>query len=106
MSKAILKIDLDEENNLHLIAEKSERFKNHGFGMFLSDIKKGEVKITKDALEELLKQKSRGGLQGMEFWDNKILAWGSTSLDFSVPGKCINLPLKAKIWVKELFEVC
>lgn len=107
--QAILRIELvDVDGNqwLHLDATKNERWKQHGFGTFLSEVQTGEVEITEDALVVLLKQPGRMGLQAMEFWPEYRLAWGSLSRDFNVPCERINLPEDAKGWVRERFSVC
>ena len=104
---SILRIELTDDDGpcLNLKATDSDRWQNFGFGTFLCDVAKGEVEITQEAMDELLKQPERSGLQGMEFWPDHRLAWGSTSRDFRVSCECINVPSAAKDWIRERFEV-
>lgn len=81
-----------------------KRFTQHGFGTFMTNIKKGEVRITKDALEILLGCSELTGLQGMEFWPQKMLAWGSLSPNFTIPSNSINVPPEAKKWIRQLWK--
>lgn len=87
---------------IHLKAVKKERFVNHGFGTFLCDIKPSEISITQEALDTLLNCSEKGGLQGMEFWEENRIAWGSQSFDFIVPIKHISVHRGAKKWIKEM----
>ena len=43
--------------------------------LFLSDIKSGEVKITKEAKKILLKTPYRSGVQGVEIFEGNHIAW-------------------------------
>ena len=104
--KSILKITLlNNKTDLHLKGKASPRWEQYGFGTFLNKVAKGEVAITKEALKQLLGQPERDGLQGMEFWPDFRLSWGSLSKTFTVPLDCINVPQKAKGWIKKYFIV-
>ena len=108
MAKTILTITLSEQDGapaLQLEAVASKRFQFHGFGTFLPSIKKGEVAITEEALDALLSGTEQSGIQGMEFWSEKMLAWGSQSQSFLVAVRDINVARASRRWIKELFEV-
>jgi len=106
---AILKIELvvadDEQKYFHLIGQASWRWQNFGFGTFLCDVAIGEVDVTQEALNELLAQPERSGLQGMEFWSDHRLAWGSTALEHVVPCDEVNVPAGAKDWIRDRFNI-
>ena len=101
-----LEIKYDETKNLIMVeALISARFTHYGFGTFLENVEPNEVRITQKALKVLLQVPERGGLQGMEFWADNRLAWGSLSLKFSVSPQDINVPQKAKQWIKQFSVV-
>ena len=77
------------------------RFTHYGFGTFLENVDPSEVRITEEALEVLLRVPERPGLQGMEFWANNLLAWGSPNPKLSVSPNDINVPREAKRWIKQ-----
>ena len=79
-----------------------ERFQNFGFGTFLCDITLSEIGITQEAMDILIGCPERSGLQELEFWEEKRLAWGSKSLCFLIPPNHINVPNEAKTWIKEM----
>ena len=90
-----------DQQYLVLEALMPERFTNYGFGTFLENVDPKEVQITRLALEMLEKEQERRGLNGLEFWPDFRLAWGSLSLKFLVEAGDINLPAKAKEWVRQ-----
>lgn len=108
MSK--LKIEL-KDNNYILSVQDPARFDHHGFGTFMKEVKKGEVEITKEAFSTLLEEHERDGMQGIEFWPTvdgpsfPMIAWGVPYPVASIPIGEVNLPTKAKIWVRERFQV-
>lgn len=99
-----LLIELSEYDKglcFRLTAIELSRFTNYGFGTFLENVKPEEVEISADALAKLLEQPERSGLQGLEFWADNRLAWGSSALVFLVPVEMTNVPEKAKIWIRK-----
>lgn len=104
-----LRISTQEEDGLiHIKVEAldSSRFKAYGFGTFMSDIKPGEIEITKRAKRMLLnKGRARSGLRGLEFWGENRLAWASLRPSLLVPIDDINVPLEAKVWIKKTEEL-
>jgi len=100
--KHSLKISYDKEKEeITLETLNPKRFTNYGFGTFLEDICPKEISISKSALEALLNCPPRDGLQGLEFWQDHRLAWGSPSPNFIVPYDAINCPKGAKTWLKD-----
>jgi len=81
------------------------RFKAYGFGTFMEKIKKDEIRITAKAKDILLSCPERSGLQGLEFWPNKTLAWGALSRKLEIDNGSINVPDEAKKWIKSLVVV-
>jgi hypothetical protein len=91
------------EDHIRVQALVPERLQVHGFGSFMVDIEDEEIEITDGARTALLAGRSRGGLQGMEFWPERRLAWGSIpNHDFLVPVQAISVPSGAKEWIKLL----
>ena len=106
--ESILRIEFYDDGDgpcLFLQAIKSERWDKIGFRTFLSDVTKGEVEIAQMALDKLLEQPERPGFQGMEFWEDRRLAWGSPKKELLMPLEDINLPPGAKDWIRERFKV-
>lgn len=100
-TKHALKISYDEEKEeIILKTLNPKRFTHYGFGTFLENVAPKEILISKNALEVLLHCPERSGLQGLEFWQDNRLAWGSLSPDFIVPYNSINCPKGAKSWLK------
>ena len=79
-----------------------ERFEHHGFGTFLCDFKKGEVKISKEAKAVLMDCSERSGLQGLEFWHDKRIAWGDPGPELLIAVGEMNILADAKEWIKDL----
>ena len=103
--KFSLTIQVEEKKGTKYIALKAikpERFTHYGFGTFLEKVIPTEVSITQEALDVFLNCPERTGLQGLEFWKDNRLSWGSPSPYFLVPFDAINVPSLAKIWVKEM----
>lgn len=92
----------DDEEYIRVKVLKAERFDQHGFGTFLSNVNPKEVSVTKDAMGILMAGRYRNGLMGMEFWEENRLAWGSLSNVFSIPTNCISVPTGSKSWIKEM----
>lgn len=104
--KCVLRITLMKDGHtLKIQAQSQDRFKQHGFGTFLSNVMPGEVEITKDAFDAIMSQPGRSGLQGLEFWDDRRLAWGSLHQEFQVHCDSINVPDGAKLWIPDCFKV-
>lgn len=105
-----LRITYSKKHKLiKLKALNKGRFNHYGFGTFLEDIKPGEISIAPDALEILLHTTEHPGLQGMELWPNKMLAWGSPSDTLSVPIDQISVnedapQKKVRAWLKKCFR--
>lgn len=101
-----LKITYDKEDKtIGVEACQSKRFNYYGFGTFLENVNPTEAQITKLALDVLLAQPERGGLQGLEFWPEKRLAWASRSPTFRIPVDNINVPSGAKNWIRQMSVV-
>jgi hypothetical protein len=97
-----VKISYDnEEREIYITALNEDRITHYGFGSFLENINPKEILISKGALESLLQCPERRGLQGLEFWEDNRLAWGSPSPKFAVHLKHINCPEGAKSWLKD-----
>jgi hypothetical protein len=88
MSKAI-RIDTDGDN-IRIRTLIESRLTQHGFGMFLEDIKPGEISITAKAFKILNDSPYRGGLMGLEIFAINVLAWGKPSYGITVPQKFIS----------------
>lgn len=92
----------DGENCIAVKALKNKRFTHYGFGTFLENVVPSEVSITQDALDILLECPERSGLQGLEFWPDNRLAWGTPHPYTLIPINQINVPSEAKKWIKEM----
>ena len=93
----------DEEGKCVAVkALKVKRFTHYGFGTFLENVAPSEVSITQEALDILLECPERRGLQGLEFWPDNRLAWGSRSPYLLIPVDQINVPSAAKKWIKKM----
>jgi hypothetical protein len=101
----VVHISLKKGELLITADASNKRFEHHGFGTFLCDVKKGEISITKEALDILLRQPERRGLQGLEFWRDKRMAWCHPSAPLSVPPGDVNLATGAASWVKSLCTI-
>ena len=100
-----LKIQVDEDSGEKYISVKAlkpERFTHYGFGTFLEKVDPAEVSITQEAIDILLECSERSGLQGLEFWPDNRLAWGTPASDLLISLDQINVPQKAKKWIKEM----
>jgi len=96
-----LKISYDKDKEeIVLKSLNPKRFTHYGFGTFLENVDPKEILISKGALEALVNCPERSGLQGLEFWPDNRLAWGSLSKNFIVPYDSINCPKGAKSWLK------
>jgi len=101
----ISKAKVHDSSAIIVEAIKKDRFEHHGFGTFLKDIDPKEVEITRSALNCLIEEcGERSGLQGLDFWPNRMLAWGDPNISLIVPIEDINCPTSAKEWIKE-FDV-
>jgi len=99
-----LRMDVVEELGerfVRVMAGNKERFEFHGFGTFMKDINPGEIECTQEALDFLLECPERSGLNGLEFWPQKMMAWGTQDQVLMVPLEEINVPEKAKEWIME-----
>jgi hypothetical protein len=94
--------DEDGEVCIRIEVVDPDRFENHGLGTFMLDIENDEVEVSEEARSSLLEGQERSGVQGMEFWPNRMLAWGSRSHRFLVPLGAVNVPPGAKEWIREL----
>ncbi|MBI2673426.1 hypothetical protein HYX19_04140 [Candidatus Woesearchaeota archaeon] len=100
--KHSLKISYDgNKEEITLKTLNPTRFTHYGFGTFLEHIDPKEILISEGALEALLHCPERRGLQGLEFWPENRLAWGSLSKNFIVPYDSINCPKGTKSWLKK-----
>ncbi|HEY9786003.1 MAG TPA: hypothetical protein V6D17_11415 [Candidatus Obscuribacterales bacterium] len=95
-----LRIDKQGEN-IVVRALVPERFTRHGFGTFLEGVKPGEISISKEAKDALLRCRYLSGLQGMEIFNRNILAWGAPSLHIAIPLNGISLHNGAAQWFDE-----
>lgn len=105
--KTKLRIEMVEESGVKMVklsAGDQERFYTHGFGTFMQDIQPGEVECSQEALDLLLSCHEQGGLNGLEFWKQNMLAWGSQSQILLIPIDEISVPGAAKSWIRE-FQV-
>ena len=104
-SKFSLTIEVEEDDGDKCIAVKAlkiKRFTHYGFGTFLENVVPSEVSITQEALNILLECPERSGLQGLEFWPDNRLAWGTPNPYTLIPIDQINVPSEAKKWIKEM----
>ena len=92
----------DDETYIEVQAVNPDRFQNFGFGTFLCDIVPPEIEITQEALDILLECPERSGMQGMEFWGDNRLAWGSIYPTLLIPLNRISVPREAKPWIKKM----
>lgn len=99
-----IKIELVDEL-IKITTVDPNRLELHGFGSFLCNVKGKDIRISSEAKEALLNQPERSGLQGMEFWPDNRIAWACQDEVFNVPLNAINMPEKAKIWVRKLKPV-
>ena len=89
-----LRIELEGSgSNVRVIlrALTPERFQRFGHGTFLTKTKPGEISITQAALDALLAQPYRSGLQQVEIFGDSapcVIAWGT-------PGNTAKAPLAA-----------
>ena len=67
------------EGKVRLEVLLAKRAKLIGYGTFVTLDKKGSLEITSQALEALLQQPYRRGLQGLELFGKSVgqIAWGS-----------------------------
>jgi hypothetical protein len=84
------------------IGRLRDRFQHHGFGTFMCDIQPHEVEVTAEARAALLDTPYRRGLQGLEFWEDNRIAWGSRDPSLLVPLGDVNVPSGAKDWISKL----
>ena len=102
--KVELRIDMviEEDNKecIQVIAGNRERFEFHGSGTFMRDVMPGEIECTQEALDFLLGCPERGGLRGLEFWPQRMMAWGTQDQILTIPLDDINVPEEAKGWMK------
>ena len=99
-----LRIELVENEGgkyIGVLGYNEERFERHGFGTFMQDINPEEIECNQGALDFLLGCPERGGLNGLEFWPNKMLAWGAPDQMFLIPLDSVNVPTGAKVWIKD-----
>jgi hypothetical protein len=104
-SEKSLRLDYDA-NDECIVMEvlNPHRFANYGLGTFLDKIDTedpSEVSISEKALEVLLKQPERRGVQGMEFFPHGCVSWGSLEHRFKVHASRINVPDESKVWIKK-----
>jgi len=88
----------------HVKTINENRLTHYGFGTFVENIEPSEIDITSDALEELLAQPERSGLQGLEFWPDNRMAWGCPDTEIFVHPNDVNVPRDAKKWIREMSQ--
>lgn len=76
MPDPVIRIDLIEKTKIRIRTLRPERLTRHGFGTFLENIQPGEISISQQALDAFHRCTYKPGLQGMEIFAGKILAWG------------------------------
>ena len=100
----VLRIELvesDGEQCVRLLSLAPERFTHYSFGTFLERVQDGEIEITQAALDALLKQPERSGLQGLELSPDRRLAWASPTPRLIVPLTDCSVPGGAKDWLRQ-----
>jgi hypothetical protein len=105
MSEPKLRLSLiqtDRDACICIEALETGRFENYGHGAVMCNVMNGEVDITEEARQALLDLPERRGVQGILFWTERRMAWGSTAPRFLVALKHISVPLGAKGWIKQL----
>lgn len=95
-----LKIQKHDENHIELSA--LNRIEHHGFGTFLIDLKPEEVECDEFSKQALLAATEKGGLNGMEIFDNNILSWGSPEEDIIMPISEISNACNKDGWLSKI----
>ncbi|KKL68472.1 hypothetical protein LCGC14_2124600 [marine sediment metagenome] len=95
-------VERGRDKIFHVKAIDEDRLTHYGFGTFMENIDPLEIDITSDALEELLAQPERNGLQGLEFWPDNRMAWGCPDSEIFVHPDAVNVPRDAKKWIRKI----
>lgn len=89
------------DDHVRVEAKIPDRFERHGFGTFLSNVEPGEVEITREAFDVLINCPERGGLQGLEVWKEKRIAWGSPEPRLEIPKDKCSVEEGSAAWLVE-----
>jgi hypothetical protein len=89
------------KNRLRITALLPQKFRTHGYGSFLSDIKPGDISASKQALEFILSQQHQRGLIPVEFFAQNIFMWLNTQPQALAYEKQISVAPKAKHWISQ-----
>ncbi len=89
-------------DSITMRALNPERFTRRGFGTFLENVALGEISITQDAKDAILRSPYRGGIQALEIFGNGVLAWGAPDMEIMFPTGAISLHEGGGDWFQKV----